>query len=125
MQELMERGSRIIAGVREPNFSSEKPIRSLSGKRGQSGRLFIRRCGGIQIGTGRRSLHVAQKAVSGRFSMERECLKVENTLLPTFLVNEGKIANSLIDGVSPHMSASVAGSTKIPAAGSVRARSDH
>jgi hypothetical protein len=68
----MERGSRIITRCcASSSFSREKPIRSLSGKRGQSGRLFIRRCGGIQIGTDRRSRHVAQKAASGRFSMER------------------------------------------------------
>src|SRR5580658_6875302 len=98
MQELMERGSRIITRCcASSSFLSEKPIRSLSGKRGQSGRLFIRRCGGIQIGTARRSLHVAQKAVSGRFSMERECLKVEIPFRPTFLFNEGKIADPRIE----------------------------
>src|ERR1700691_5746477 len=74
MQELMERGSRIITRCcASSSFSSEKPTRSLSGKLGQSGRLFIRRCGGIQIGTGRRSRHVARKAArSGRVTAKQE-----------------------------------------------------
>jgi hypothetical protein len=87
MRELMERGSRIITRCgANSSFSSEKPIQSFSGKRGQNGRLSTKRRGGIQSGTGRHSL--APKAANGHFSMERDALQLRFLLRTSHLFGE-------------------------------------